>query len=78
MKTLKNIVARAVFLLLLLLGVNPAFAQRPETIEMADTLRAEGKIYVVVAVLCIILIGILIFLIMLDRKLGRLEKQVRG
>lgn len=75
MKTLKNIVTRFLFFLLMLLGITPAFAQNPQTIEMADTLRAEGKIYVVVAVLAIILAGVLTFLVMLDRKMSRLEKQ---
>jgi CcmD family protein len=42
--------------------------------ESADFMRSTGKIYVVIAVLCIIFIGIVIFLINLDRKLQRLEK----
>lgn len=43
-------------------------------IEMADQLRSNGKIYVVVAVLSIILIGILIYLISLDSKISKLEQ----
>jgi len=42
--------------------------------EMADALRANGKIYVVVAVLVTILLGLLIYVISLDRKIGKLEK----
>lgn len=61
----------------LLLGV-PAFAQAPENVEMADQFRADGKIYVVVAVLSVILLGIVIFLFAIDRKLSRLEKQVNA
>jgi CcmD family protein len=45
---------------------------------MADKLRAEGKIYVVVAVVTIILVGLLVFLYMLDRKISRLEKQFQA
>lgn len=45
--------------------------------EMADTLRQNGKIYVVVAVITVVLAGLLFFLISLDRKLTRLEKEVR-
>lgn len=45
-----------------------------QTIEMADQMRANGKIYVVVAVLLIILIGLLVYLISIDRKVSRLEK----
>jgi CcmD family protein len=43
--------------------------------ETPDFMRSTGKIYVVIAVLCIIFIGIVIFLINLDRKLQRLEKE---
>ncbi|WP_246010735.1 CcmD family protein [Hymenobacter perfusus] len=45
--------------------------------EMADALRQSGKIYVVVAVITVVLAGLLFFLISLDRKLTRLEKEVR-
>jgi hypothetical protein len=42
--------------------------------EMADTFRSNGKIYVVVAVMLTILAGIIFYLIRLDRKISRLEK----
>jgi len=41
--------------------------------QMAEVMRSNGKIYVVVAVLVIILIGLFIYLITLDRKINRLE-----
>ena len=44
---------------------------------MADEMRSNGKIYVVVAVLVTIFIGIIIYLIHLDRKLTRLEKETK-
>ncbi len=44
--------------------------------EMADSFRADGKIYVVVGVLAIILLGLIVYLIRLDRKIGRIEKSV--
>lgn len=53
------------------------FAQEPNHVEMADALRSNGKIYVVVAVLAIIFIGIVIYLINLDRKVARLEKEIK-
>jgi len=40
----------------------------------ATGLRAEGKIYVVMAVVLIILIGLFYYLVRLDRKISRLEK----
>jgi uncharacterized membrane protein len=45
-----------------------------ENIEMADGLRASGKIYVVVLVVLVILIGLILYLIRLDKKVSRLEK----
>ena len=46
-----------------------------ETIDMADTFRSEGKIYVVVTILSIVFAGIVMYLIRLDRKISRLEKE---
>ena len=45
-----------------------------ENIEMADALRASGKIYVVVMVVTVILMGLILYLIRLDKKVSRLEK----
>ena len=42
--------------------------------EMATGLRANGKIYVVMAVVVTILIGLIAYLIRLDRKISKLEK----
>ncbi len=42
--------------------------------EMADLMRSNGKIYVVVAVCLIILIGLFIYVMMLDRKMRKMEK----
>jgi CcmD family protein len=36
----------------------------------------NGKIFVVVAVLALILVGIFVYLIILDRKIAKLEKEV--
>ena len=47
-----------------------------EHIEMADSMRASGKIYVVVLVILVILTGLFIYLIGLDRKIGKLEKEI--
>lgn len=45
--------------------------------EMADLMRSNGKIYVVVAVLLTILVGLLLFMARLDKKISRLEKDDR-
>jgi hypothetical protein len=46
-----------------------------EKVQMAEGMRASGKIYVVVAVLLVILAGLFIYLIQLDKKLKKLEKE---
>ena len=48
-----------------------------QTIERADQRRANGKIYVVVAVLVTILIGLILFLISIDRKVKKIEKELK-
>lgn len=42
-----------------------------------DFFRSTGKIYVVVAVLAAIFIGVIIYLFSLDRKLTNLENQIK-
>ena len=46
------------------------------SVEMADGLRASGKIYVVVGVVFIIFIGLVGYTVSIDRKLNRIEKEV--
>lgn len=77
MKMLKKYAVSLLAIFWLVLGI-PAFAQNPAEIEMADELRADGKIYVVVAVLTVMLIGIFIFLFLLDRKMSRLERELKA
>lgn len=47
-----------------------------QPVEMADTMRSEGKIYVVVAIVLVIFIGLIIYLVMLDRKITQIEKKL--
>lgn len=63
---------RIFLLFFLLLCKSVLFAQ-----SMADEMRSNGKIYVVVAVLVTIFIGIIIYLIRLDRKISKLEKETK-
>ncbi len=44
--------------------------------EMADVFRSDGKIYVVVAGVLIILSGVLTYLFLLDKKISKIEKEV--
>ncbi len=67
-------IAIASFFLLL---QGAALAQS-ETVEMAETMRSNGKIYVVLAVVLTIFAGIILYLIRLDRKLSKLEKTIHS
>jgi CcmD family protein len=48
-----------------------------QQVEMADRFRADGKIYVVVAVLGAILLGLILYVVRLDRKITKLEKDIK-
>ncbi|MBK9511752.1 MAG: CcmD family protein [Cytophagaceae bacterium] len=48
-----------------------------QQIEMADSLRANGKIYVVAGVFSIIALGIIGYLFSLDRKIKKLEEEIK-
>jgi hypothetical protein len=66
------IVLRFTFFILSILFSMVSFAQNK--VEMADSMRSNGKIYVVVAVCLTILIGLFIYVFMVDRKISRFEK----
>jgi hypothetical protein len=71
----KKIYRPGLLLPALLFGMNLFAQDVDQKPEMADLLRSNGKIYVVVAVLVTILAGLFLYLIRLDRKIGRLEKE---
>ncbi|MBL7927879.1 MAG: CcmD family protein [Bacteroidia bacterium] len=60
----------------LLAWLMPLLINAQSDIAMADTMRQEGKIYVVVAVLSVIFIGIILFLVSIERRVARIEKQI--
>ncbi|HVG42872.1 MAG TPA: hypothetical protein VM888_14765 [Chitinophagaceae bacterium] len=66
-------IKRILFLISLLSTQFFVFAQE-ENVQMADRFRSEGKIYVVVAVILTIFAGIIFYLVRLDRKISRIEK----
>lgn len=43
-------------------------------VEMADVMRSEGKIYVLVGIIVMIFAGIVVYIVHTDRKVARLEK----
>jgi uncharacterized membrane protein len=60
--------------LLLLLGLMVSNISKAQEETMANTMRSNGKIYVVVAVLTTILVGLIAYLVRLDKKISKLEK----
>ena len=66
---------KIVLFLLVLLNAVLVFAQENKTVEMADVMRSNGKIYVVVAICLTILIGLFLYVWNVDRKIAKLEKE---
>ncbi len=50
----------------------------PTNPQMADGMRAEGKIYVVIAVMTTIFVCIVAYLIVIDRKVKKLEEEIKN
>lgn len=59
-------------LIVLLLSANMAKAN-----GMEDLMFASGKIYNAIAVAFVVLIGIFLYLLKLDRKVSRIEKEIK-
>lgn len=67
----------------LMIGMVAVFAQdktqitdtdyKNSEVPMADKFREDGKIYVLTGVVLIILIGTLTYLVVIDRKVSRIE-----
>ena len=55
----------------------PLFAQQEEP-EMADLMRSNGKIYVVVGCCLIILVGLFLYMWRVDRKIKNIENKGNG
>ena len=77
--TMKNKVSIAVFTFVNFVLTLNLFAQQSVTQEvaMADQMRADGKIWVVVAVISTLFAGIIAFLVSIDRKVSKLEKELK-
>ena len=70
MKYLKK--TTALFLMLL---ISAASIAQDKDVSVADTMRSNGRIFVVVAVVLTILTGLILYLVRLDRKITKLEKE---
>jgi K+-transporting ATPase A subunit len=65
---------RFILLMISLFISSISFAQAQQ-VEMADTMRSNGKIYVVVAVCLTILVGLFLYVFSIDRKISNIEKE---
>ncbi|HEX4959093.1 MAG TPA: CcmD family protein [Lacibacter sp.] len=65
---------KLIALFILLLISLSTFAQTEQP-EMADTMRSNGKIYVVVVVCLVILLGLVGYVFRIDRRLSKLEQK---
>jgi len=74
--TFKRILTLAIFLFTAIAA--NASGNEASKNDLVDSLYTSGKIYVVVTILSIIFIGFIIYLIMLDRKVGKVEKMMEG
>lgn len=63
------------FLFLVLTGVQLMAAAQNTIADKQDFMTSNGKIYIVVAVVLTILAGLLFYLVRLDRKISKLEKE---
>lgn len=68
---------RIIFSLFILLLVT-VFVQAQEGTAktgFGETMRSSGRIYVVIAVILTILIGLILYLVRLDKKISKMEKE---
>lgn len=65
---------KIMMLLLMLITTAVSFGQDKE-VGMADEMRSNGRIYVVVAVMVTILLGLILYVARVDRKISKLEKE---
>ena len=72
MSHLKKMLA---FIVFAILNINLMAQDSTEKVGMADVMRSNGRIYVVIAVVLTILFGLILYLVRLDRKINRMEKQ---
>ena len=68
-------IIKRLFLLLPALLLTVLCLAQDKPVEMADTMRSNGRIYVVVAVALTIMAGLILYVFRLDRKMSRLEKE---
>jgi CcmD family protein len=67
---------KSLYLLLAIASSTASFAGSSNFLD--DTFYRDGKYYVAVLIVCIIFAAIIAYLITLDRKIGKLEKEIKN
>lgn len=63
------------FFMLLLASIFVQAQEESTKTNFGETMRSNGRIYVVIAVILTILIGLILYLVRLDRKMSKMEKE---
>lgn len=66
---------KIIILICIILQSIQTFSQQNNSVEMATGLRSSGKIYVVVAVISVIFIGLAVYLFSIDQRLKKIERE---
>ena len=72
---MKKLLRKFLFLITAVMVIGTVSAQGSNPSAVGETMRSSGRIYVVVAVMLTILAGLIIYLVRLDRRITRLEKE---
>jgi uncharacterized membrane protein len=67
--------SKKMFFLFAALVLNTTLFAQDNTSGTDELMRSNGKIYVVVAVCLTILIGLFIYVFLIDRKISKIEKE---
>lgn len=66
---------KLILVLLFTIGFTIQSWGQPADTPMAEMMRSDGRIYVVIAVMLTILAGLIIYLVKLDRRISKMEKE---
>ncbi len=70
-----NSLKKITFLFTVIISIAQTALAQTNNAEMADVMRSNGKIYVVVAVCLIILFGLIAYVIRIDKRISKMEQQ---
>jgi hypothetical protein len=72
-KRFNKLTLGAIFLFAAINAAAQSVATNNQPVQMADGMRSNGKIYVVVAVLVTVLAGLFLYLVRLEKRIKQIE-----